>query len=181
VSSDGVPEDETMPAGQVVVGLDGSPSARAALQWAAAYARVTGSRLRAVYVGDVAANSAVWWSAGFAGAAYLGEEEADQEYRAELGELFDSVTPEPGWVIEFSRGPAGSVLVQRSANAQLLVLGTREHTGVGRLLAGSVSHYCLSHAHCPVVAVPAPERSTAGSSPSSPSSHGSSTRGSDAS
>jgi hypothetical protein len=34
------------------------------------------------------------------------------------------------------------------------VVGTREHTGWGRVLGGSVSHYCLSHAHCPVVAVP---------------------------
>ena len=163
--SDGVPEDETQAAGQVVVGLDGSPSARAALQWAAAYARMTGLPLRAVYVGDVGSNSAMWWSAGLAGAAaYLSEEEAAQQYQVELGELFDSVTPEPGWVIEFNRGPAGSVLVQRSANAQLLVLGTREHTGVGRLLAGSVSHYCLSHAHCPVVAVPAPDHPDAGTS-----------------
>jgi nucleotide-binding universal stress UspA family protein len=35
------------------------------------------------------------------------------------------------------------------------VVGTGEHTGVRRLLEGSVSHYCLSHAACPVVAVPA--------------------------
>ena len=35
-------------------------------------------------------------------------------------------------------------------------MGTREHAGLRRLLSGSVSHYCLSHAVCPVVAVPAP-------------------------
>jgi hypothetical protein len=38
----------------------------------------------------------------------------------------------------------------------MLVVGTREHTGVRRLVGGSVSHYCLSHASCPVVAVPGP-------------------------
>ena len=81
---------------------------------------MTGSPLRAVYVGDVGASSADWWSAGFAAAAYLSEEEAVHEHQVEIGELFDSVTPEPGWVIEINRGPAGSVLVQRSANAQLL-------------------------------------------------------------
>ena len=37
----------------------------------------------------------------------------------------------------------------------LLALGAREHTGIGRLLAGSVSHYCLSHSAVPVAAVPA--------------------------
>ena len=36
------------------------------------------------------------------------------------------------------------------------MVGTREHVGLGRLLTGSVSHYCLSHAGCPVVAVPSP-------------------------
>jgi hypothetical protein len=35
------------------------------------------------------------------------------------------------------------------------VVGTREHVGLGRLLVGSISHYCLTHATCPVVAVPA--------------------------
>jgi nucleotide-binding universal stress UspA family protein len=36
----------------------------------------------------------------------------------------------------------------------VLVVGTREHTGLRRAVAGSVSHYCLSHAGVPVVAVP---------------------------
>jgi hypothetical protein len=40
--------------------------------------------------------------------------------------------------------------------AALSVVGTREHVGLGRLLSGSVSHYCLSHALCPIVAAPAP-------------------------
>ena len=43
-----------------------------------------------------------------------------------------------------------------SKHAELLVVGTREHVGLGRLLVGSVSHYCLRHAACPVVAVPIP-------------------------
>jgi Universal stress protein family len=55
----------------------------------------------------------------------------------------------------FVTGYAGEVLVARSRDAQLLVVGTREYAGLGRLLVGSVSHYCLSHASCPVVAVPA--------------------------
>ena len=37
-----------------------------------------------------------------------------------------------------------------------LVVGGKEHVGIGRLVHGSVSHYCLSHAQCSaVVAVPA--------------------------
>jgi nucleotide-binding universal stress UspA family protein len=43
-----------------------------------------------------------------------------------------------------------------------LVVGTRDHVGLGRLFAGSISHYCLSHASCPVVAVPAEKSTTVG-------------------
>jgi nucleotide-binding universal stress UspA family protein len=48
------------------------------------------------------------------------------------------------------------LLRRQSEEADLLVVGTGDHVGLGRLLVGSVSHYCLSHAKCPVVAVPAP-------------------------
>ena len=37
---------------EIVVGLDDSPPAKAALRWAAEYARLTGARLRAVSVVD---------------------------------------------------------------------------------------------------------------------------------
>ena len=42
-----------------------------------------------------------------------------------------------------------------SVGTALLVVGTKEHVGISRIVAGSISHYCLSHAQCPVVAVPA--------------------------
>ena len=49
----------------------------------------------------------------------------------------------------------GRVLVEVARDSRLLTLGARKHTGVGRLLAGSASHYCLSHSTVPVAAVPA--------------------------
>jgi nucleotide-binding universal stress UspA family protein len=66
------------------------------------------------------------------------------------------VSPRPDWVLQFASGDTGPVLVRQSEDARLLVLGTREHVGLGRLVSGSVGHYCLSHAVCPVVAVPLP-------------------------
>jgi nucleotide-binding universal stress UspA family protein len=54
-------------------------------------------------------------------------------------------------------GPPGPVLVDAAAGALMLVVGSREHHPLYRLVHGSVSHYCLSRARCPVVAVPAPE------------------------
>ena len=55
----------------------------------------------------------------------------------------------PRLILQFASGDAGNILVQQSQDARLLVVGTREHAGLGRLLSGSVSHYCLSHAVCP--------------------------------
>ena len=79
----------------------------------------------------------------------------DGAHRGAVEAVFDSVQPEPGWRLSFFSGEPGPVLVAESVGAALLVVGTREHAGIGRLLSGSVSHYCLSHAECPVVAVPA--------------------------
>jgi len=55
-------------------------------------------------------------------------------------------------------GPPGPVLVQASENALMLVVGGRRRHALHRLLHGSVGHYCLNHATCPVVAVPVPQR-----------------------
>jgi nucleotide-binding universal stress UspA family protein len=80
---------------------------------------------------------------------------ADTAYREAIAAVFDSIRPEPGWQLKFISGHAGLGLAAESFGAALLVVGTREHVGIGRLVCGSVSHYCLSHAQCPVVAVPA--------------------------
>lgn len=60
-------------------------------------------------------------------------------------------------MLEHIVGPPGPVLVGEAERAQLLIVGTREHIGIRRLLTGSVSHYCLGHASCPVVAIRAAE------------------------
>ena len=140
---------------QIVVGLDDSPSSKAALQWAAEQAKSTGAALRAVH--------ALGRPYGFAAPdipltvepTELTPDEPPDARRTAITRMFEAVFPHRDWVLEFVRGSAGEVLVRRSREAQLLVVGTREHVGLGRLLAGSVSHYCLSHAACPVVAVPA--------------------------
>jgi nucleotide-binding universal stress UspA family protein len=141
---------------QIVVGLDDSPSGKAGLQWAAEQARSVGAVLRAVH--------ALGRQYGFAAPdipltierTELTPEEPLDAPRNAITRMFEAVSPHRDWVLEFVSGYAGEVLVRLSRDAQLLVVGTREHVGLGRVLAGSVSHYCLSHAVCPVVAVPAP-------------------------
>jgi nucleotide-binding universal stress UspA family protein len=139
---------------EIVVGLDDSPSGKAALDWAAGQATSVGATLRAVHVLD--------WPYGLSSIGFprpvdmmnVSREELDDSYRQAITEVFEAVSPYLGWTLHFASGDTGKVLVQQSKDARLLV-GTREHIGLGRLLSGSVSHYCLSHAACPVVAVPA--------------------------
>ena len=139
---------------EIVVGLDSSSSARAALDWAAEHARATGQPLRAVHAVDV--SPAYNIELGMGEVSVPMEPSAlDTRYREAVTAVFESVQPGLGWRLQFFSGEAGPVLVAESIRAALLVVGTKEHVGIGRLVAGSVSHYCLSHAHCPVVAVPA--------------------------
>lgn len=118
---------------EIVVGLDGSPSSMLALQWAAERAESTDGVLRAVHV--------------FSG-------RLEDPHRQAITAVFEAVSPHPNWALEFLSGYAGEVLVRQSKDAGLLVVGTREH---GQRSVGSVCHYCISHAACPVVAVPSPD------------------------
>lgn len=136
---------------EIVVGLDVSVSAQAALAWAAAQARLTGHRVRAIHALAPPASYSI------AGGGYIPPvpfEGVDDSYRAAVKAVFEAVQPEPQWELQFMPNDPRAVLVAESRRASMLVLGTREHKGLGRLRSGSVSHYCLSHAHCPVVAVP---------------------------
>jgi nucleotide-binding universal stress UspA family protein len=140
---------------EIVVGLDDSPSGKAALRWAAEQAIARRAVLRAVHVLDWPYGPGDSASSPLQDAADATPDEAQVAYLASMTKVFDDISPRPDWLIQFATGEPGPVLVKQSQDSQLLVVGTREDVGLGRLLVGSVSHYCLSHASCPVVAVPA--------------------------
>ena len=137
----------------IVVGLDDSATARAAHRWAAAYAHATGKGLCAVHVVD--------WPIGLNASTVksgtrlrVPKQEIAEPYWRGIHCVFDDTSSPHGSVLQFAQGDVGDVLVRLSTHADLLVVGTREPVRGGAYLAGSVSHYCISHASCPVVTVP---------------------------
>ncbi|SDD63400.1 universal stress protein [Auraticoccus monumenti] len=140
----------------VVVGFDDSPAAAAALAWAADWARVTGGSVRALHALAPRLVAPPNWCIGDAGRAeHHGRDLDEPSQRERITALFAATAPAPRTTLELTGAPAGERLVAASASADLLVIGTRGRRGAARLLEGSTSHYCLSRARCPVVAVPA--------------------------
>ena len=140
----------------VVVGLDASPAAAEGLRWAAHYARAVGADLHAVNAFLWSEREAVPLPTDPTVLDVSGKPLRAVQPTEDIGQLFATVQPEPGWTLKCFMGDPGPVLRSGARDADLLVIGTGQHVGLGRLLVGSVSHYCLAHATCPVVAVPAP-------------------------
>jgi nucleotide-binding universal stress UspA family protein len=144
-----------MSASRIVVGIDDTPTARAALRWAAQQARIIGAIVRAVHVIDWPIGIEAYGSVELDEAGHLPEEKVSATYRRGIRRVFEEASPEPGWQLQCAEGETGPVLIAEAADADLLVIGTRttppDWTGD---IAGPVAHHCLSRTTCPVVTVP---------------------------
>lgn len=133
----------------VVVGVDGSTASQDALKWAASYATLAGAELRAV--------GAWQWPVTLGVALPLPEDYSaiDDAKKAVEQAITDALGDSPACPVvpEIIEGSAAPVLVEASARADLLVVGSRGHGGFTGLLVGSTSEFCVHHAHCPVVVV----------------------------
>ena len=139
---------------RIVVGLDDTPTARAALRWAARQARLTGATVRAVHVIDWPIGIEAFGSIEVGEDGLLPEEKVSAPYRRGIRRVFEEAAPDPGWQLQFAEGDTGPVLVAEAADADLLVIGTRTTPDWTGDVSGPVAHHCMSHMTCPVVAVP---------------------------
>ncbi len=140
---------------QIVVGVDGSDDARAALLWAMEWARRTEAGVEAVLAFDA---GLAWIDVG---SAYEDEwvAKATAKAEADLQQILDGVRSDTAEVTVHPvvvQGSAAQVLLERAKTADLLVVGTRGRGGFAGLLLGSVSQRCVEHATCPVAVVPQP-------------------------
>lgn len=131
----------------VVVGVDASDEARAALAWGGGYARLTGARLRVVHAWTPVEEQ-VWIQTlpPPAGRTAVAEEEV-----AKL--VADEVDPSVPTEIKVVEGHATRVLTDAAADAELLVVGGRGHGGFTGLLVGSTTAQVVAHSPCSVTVV----------------------------
>ena len=136
---------------RIVVGVDGSPSSRAALRWAVRQAVLTGGTVDAVMawqVPMVLRTSA--WAPIYVDEASGFEEDAQKTLDAVIsGEVARADRREV--TARVVNGHPAQVLQEAAAGADLLVLGSRGHGSFAGALLGSVGQYCVHHAHCPVL------------------------------
>jgi nucleotide-binding universal stress UspA family protein len=137
---------------QIVVGVDGSDSSRAALQWAYDEAEHHGASLVAV---------STWhppvlpMGPGYGSMPPEGyETQPEQDARALLEKLTGDLEPREPAVdvrISISKGSPAKVLIDMSQAADLVVVGSHGRGGFAGMLLGSVSQHVVAHAACPVV------------------------------
>ncbi|MGD8194602.1 universal stress protein [Herbiconiux sp. P18] len=83
--------------------------------------------------------------------------EVTERVRQELrSDTESTVRGHPGCEVEYRAvlGQPAEVLIAASAEARMLVVGSRGLGGFAALLLGSVSEQCVRHAHCPVLVMP---------------------------
>lgn len=133
---------------RIVVGVDGSVTSKAALRWAARQGRLTGAVVEAVIAWEVPAItgypvpvSDVDW-----------EELSTQIVTDAIAEV--AAVEEPTEIrYKVAKGNAAQVLLDASAGADLLVVGSRGHGGFVAALLGSTGLHCAHHATCPVMII----------------------------
>jgi nucleotide-binding universal stress UspA family protein len=136
----------------IVVGVDGSDNSRKALEWAYEEAAQHGAALTVV---------TTWHTPSLPLYGSVAPDNYPDQPRREALELLDRFTaalvPKDPTVdvrtsVEEGKNPA-QVLIERSREAQLVVVGARGRDGFIGMLLGSVPQHVVAHAQCPVVIV----------------------------
>jgi len=135
----------------IVVGVDGSEHADAALRFAAAEAAVHGVDLHVVCAWELP--STMTMDLGLVSGIFEGFRD---EAAGIINEAIDKVAEwQPGVTCEgrLVEGHPATVLVQEAEGAILLVVGSRGRGELAGMLLGSVSHHVIHQAPCPVTVV----------------------------
>jgi len=139
----------------IVVGVDGSDTSRNALAWAYDEAGHHGASLVVLTTWHPPAMPMTPPYGNLPPEGY--GDQPRQEALALLERFTSELVPKDPVVdvrtsVEEGKNPS-KVLIERSKEADLLVVGSRGHGGFVGMLLGSVSQHLVAHAECPVVVV----------------------------
>jgi nucleotide-binding universal stress UspA family protein len=168
---------------KIVVGVDGSAQSARALRIAALEARCRSAHLEAVHVYHPAEGDDSAWTAAAAASLHPGagvmmtdrmveetreravhrQEEARRHAEGMVDRMLDAASDALHGVaaeaVVIADDHPARTLVRLSADADMLVVGSRGRGGFTGLLLGSVSQQCVHHASCPVLVIrPEPPR-----------------------
>lgn len=139
-------------AGRVVVGIDGSDRSLEALDWAARYAASVEAELTVTHGWEMPIGSVRTMS--------YDAQVVDEAHAAGLVLLDDAVRHAreavPGLEVHSALVPGGPVrsLLQASATARCVVVGSRGRGALANVLLGSTSDTVAARAECPAIVVP---------------------------
>jgi len=139
--------------GKVVVGVDGSDTSRRALDWALDEARSRHGFVEVVHTWAMPA------SFGYPTLVLPDAAAVETAAEALVAGMLDAADTSGlsrpiGRTIVGGTSTAG-LLAERSADAEVLVVGSRGVGGFVGMLVGSTAHHLAHHAHCPLVVLPA--------------------------
>ncbi|MCV7300475.1 universal stress protein [Mycobacterium barrassiae] len=140
----------------VVVAVDGSPSAEAALRWAAHDARLRDTRLTIVHA--IAPVVGTWLATPVPPDVLSWQNDLGRQILDEaVSVATDAANGASDGALQIStellRATAVPALVEMSQHAEMVVVGNRGRGRLARALLGSVSMGLVHHARCPVAVI----------------------------
>jgi nucleotide-binding universal stress UspA family protein len=139
----------------ITVGVDGSPSSKVAVQWAAREAALRGLPLILVHV-IPSSLTLMWPQVPNPPEMHKWYELKGHEILREVRQVADDAVKGRNGIEVSSHvvtGNASATLNDLSKEAAMIVVGCRGLGAIGRRLLGSVSSGLVHHAHCPVAVI----------------------------
>ncbi|MGB6763690.1 universal stress protein, partial [Mycobacterium sp.] len=134
----------------IIVGVDGSPASDAAVSWAAHDAVIRDIPLTLMHVANPAAST--WSQAPLLDEFAEWQEAEGRGILANASKIAHDIANDTSQITingELQFSAPGPTLVDRSEDAELIVVGTDGRGALARGLLGSVSSGLVRHARCP--------------------------------
>ena len=138
----------------IVVGVDDSPAAKVAVDWAARDAELRNVSLTLVHA--VSPNLTTWWDTPLSPGLAQWQKEHGRRLLDDAVKVVENACEHPGPTqihTEVLSSAAIPTLVDLSKDAELVVAGSRGSGGWPGRILGSVSTALVRHAHCPVAII----------------------------